>query len=154
VFAAHSALDWDWEMPALTLVAVVLAGFVLALTDDGPPAGRGPRVALAALAAVLVAGLAVELRAANLVASDRLDGLERAESLSLDATTPQLARANVLLLTDRPREAAALGEELVEREPENPFAWGIVALANEDSDPQRAREALRVQRRLIGREPR
>jgi len=30
VWAAHSAIDWDWEMPALTLVACVLAGMVLA----------------------------------------------------------------------------------------------------------------------------
>jgi hypothetical protein len=29
VWAFHSAIDWDWEMPALTLVAVVLAGAVL-----------------------------------------------------------------------------------------------------------------------------
>jgi O-antigen ligase len=30
VWAAHAAIDWDWEMPALTLVAAVLAGFLLA----------------------------------------------------------------------------------------------------------------------------
>ena len=30
VWAAHSAIDWDWEMPALTLVAAALAGLVLA----------------------------------------------------------------------------------------------------------------------------
>jgi O-antigen ligase len=34
VWAAHSALDWDWEMPALTLVAVLLAGLLLAATDE------------------------------------------------------------------------------------------------------------------------
>jgi hypothetical protein len=34
VWAAHSALDWDWEMPALTLVAVLLAGLLLAAADD------------------------------------------------------------------------------------------------------------------------
>ena len=30
LFAAHSAIDWDWEMPALTLPVAVLAGVVLA----------------------------------------------------------------------------------------------------------------------------
>jgi hypothetical protein len=30
VWAAHSAVDWDWELPAVTLVAAVLAGVVLA----------------------------------------------------------------------------------------------------------------------------
>jgi hypothetical protein len=39
VWAAHSALDWDWEMPALTLVAVVLAGLVVARAD---PTGERP----------------------------------------------------------------------------------------------------------------
>jgi O-antigen ligase len=28
-WAFHSAIDWDWEMPALTLIAVVLAGVLL-----------------------------------------------------------------------------------------------------------------------------
>jgi O-Antigen ligase len=30
VWALHSSIDWDWEMPGLTLVAVVLAGTLLA----------------------------------------------------------------------------------------------------------------------------
>jgi O-antigen ligase len=30
VWAFHSAIDWDWEMPALTLLAVILAGGLLA----------------------------------------------------------------------------------------------------------------------------
>ena len=29
VWLVHSGIDWDWEMPALTLVAVVLAGLLL-----------------------------------------------------------------------------------------------------------------------------
>ena len=41
-FAAHAAVDWDWEMPALTLVAVVLAGLLIASADPEElrPAGR------------------------------------------------------------------------------------------------------------------
>jgi O-antigen ligase len=34
-FAAHTAVDWDWEMPALTLVAIALAGMLIAAAD--PP---------------------------------------------------------------------------------------------------------------------
>jgi hypothetical protein len=33
-WAFHSAIDWDWEMPALTLVAVVLAGPLLGRADQ------------------------------------------------------------------------------------------------------------------------
>ncbi len=34
VYLAHAPLDWDWELPALTLFAAVLAGYVLALTGE------------------------------------------------------------------------------------------------------------------------
>jgi hypothetical protein len=30
VWALHSAIDWDWEMPALTLIGVILAGLLVA----------------------------------------------------------------------------------------------------------------------------
>jgi hypothetical protein len=34
-WAFHSAIDWDWEMPALTLLAVVLTGPLLAVGRQG-----------------------------------------------------------------------------------------------------------------------
>ena len=34
VYAAHAPLDWDWQMPAVTLVAIVLAGALLALSGE------------------------------------------------------------------------------------------------------------------------
>jgi O-Antigen ligase len=38
VWVAHAPLDWDWQMPAVTLIALVLAGALLALPDvDGRP---------------------------------------------------------------------------------------------------------------------
>ena len=33
-WVAHSPLDWDWEMPAVTLIALVLAGLLLALSEE------------------------------------------------------------------------------------------------------------------------
>jgi O-antigen ligase len=36
VFAVHAALDWDWEMPALTLVALALAGLIVASAEEAP----------------------------------------------------------------------------------------------------------------------
>src|SRR5450755_3136973 len=32
-YVAHASLDWDWQMPAVTLFALVLAGALLALAD-------------------------------------------------------------------------------------------------------------------------
>ena len=41
VWTFHSAIDWDWEIPALTLVAVVLAGAVLGRAGEpGPQVGQ------------------------------------------------------------------------------------------------------------------
>jgi O-antigen ligase len=33
VWLAHAPLDWDWEMPAVTLIAIGLAGALIALAD-------------------------------------------------------------------------------------------------------------------------
>jgi O-Antigen ligase len=41
VWALHSTIDWDWEMPAVTLVAVVLAG---ALAGRAPGPQRAPQL--------------------------------------------------------------------------------------------------------------
>jgi O-antigen ligase len=49
VYLAHAPLDWDWQMPAVTLVALMLAGALLALAggerSGGDVAGvsTGPR---------------------------------------------------------------------------------------------------------------
>jgi hypothetical protein len=34
-YLAHAPLDWDWEMPAVTLVAIALAGSLLAQAEGG-----------------------------------------------------------------------------------------------------------------------
>jgi hypothetical protein len=45
-YAAHAPLDWDWQMPAVTLIAIALAGAVLALSEEARWAGRpGPQTA-------------------------------------------------------------------------------------------------------------
>jgi len=35
VYVAHAPLDWDWQMPAVTLIALVVAGCLLAMADSG-----------------------------------------------------------------------------------------------------------------------
>ena len=39
-YIAHSPLDWDWEMPAVTLVAIVLAGALIAMVESASTAPR------------------------------------------------------------------------------------------------------------------
>ncbi|HEX8976511.1 MAG TPA: O-antigen ligase family protein [Solirubrobacteraceae bacterium] len=38
VYLAHAPLDWDWQMPAVTLVAMVIAGAVLGQAEAEPAA--------------------------------------------------------------------------------------------------------------------
>jgi O-Antigen ligase len=44
-WALHAGLDWDWEMPALTGVAIVLAGLLLAGCERAAPAEGGGELA-------------------------------------------------------------------------------------------------------------
>jgi len=39
LWAVHAGVDWDWEMPAVTLVAIVLAGLLCALSEPAEQAG-------------------------------------------------------------------------------------------------------------------
>lgn len=36
-YFAHAPLDWDWQMPAVTLVAIILAGMLIALAGPAAP---------------------------------------------------------------------------------------------------------------------
>jgi hypothetical protein len=40
-WAVHAGVDWDWELPALTLVAVLLAGRVIAAAEPARPPEPG-----------------------------------------------------------------------------------------------------------------
>jgi O-antigen ligase len=41
VWAMHASIDWDWEMPAVTLPALVLAGLLITLAEERPAAAPG-----------------------------------------------------------------------------------------------------------------
>jgi O-antigen ligase len=38
LWGTHSALDWDWQMPALNLVPLLLAGHLIAAAEEPEPA--------------------------------------------------------------------------------------------------------------------
>src|SRR5215208_3623337 len=80
-FAAHAAQDWDWELPAATVPALVCAVALLA-------ASRGPAPRLRSLGGAAVAGL---LAVVTLVAYAGNRALEVAETGS-DASARRAAR--------------------------------------------------------------
>lgn len=167
----HAQIDWDWEMPALTLVAVLLTGLLLAA---GPSAeSHRPRV-LSRLGLVLVSlaialPLAAALRSAILTdraiaaaqAPGRLDGaafarvrdlLRRAGQLNPDPN-PEVIDASLLINRGREQDAARNLERIVRTEPENSGAWRLLAVAVRQSDPQRSADAERRARALAPRRP-
>jgi len=40
VWLLHSTIDWDWQLPAVTLLAVILAGALIAAAESRPKPGR------------------------------------------------------------------------------------------------------------------
>jgi O-antigen ligase len=157
-FGLHAGLDWDWEMPALTIIALLLAAVVVTGADPpagAPRAGGAPRAALALCAVVVAVPLAVGLRSVLLVREARdvsgadpaalskpeaaraLDLLQRASRLNPD-TEPEVLEITLLFLQHRDRESARVAERLVRAEPDNVVAWRLVVALRKRLDPARA----------------
>ena len=157
-FGLHAGLDWDWEVPALTIVALLLAAVLVTGADPpagGARAGWAPRAALALCAVVVAVLLAVGLRGALLVREARdvigsdpaalsepgaaraLDLLRRAARLTPDSE-PEVLEITLLFLRHRDRESARVAERLVRAEPDNVVAWRLVAGLRRRLDPARA----------------
>jgi hypothetical protein len=60
-FLVHALLDWDWEMPAVALAAILLGGSLLA-PEAGRPLGERTRLVLAAAAVALATAALLGLR--------------------------------------------------------------------------------------------
>jgi O-antigen ligase len=87
-FLVHAAIDWDWEMPAVTLAALAcgVALLLAARGAEGPRLGRVPRavgIALAALVGLAALGGYVGNRA-EASAADALDA-SRLQAAAADA---------------------------------------------------------------------
>jgi hypothetical protein len=170
-WALHAQIDWDWEMPALTLIAIALAGLLVA-TGERPAMNRptlAARIALAGLSLAVALPLAAALRSVILTdrattavqAQGRLDAagfaeardlLRRAGELNPDPN-PEIIDAGLLIGRGRESEAAASLERSLQVEPDNPGAWRLLAIAVRRSDPARSAEAERRARALAPRRP-
>lgn len=78
-----------------------------------------------------------------------VDALEDARTLNPDSR-PQLLQGALLVRAGgaRARQGLELLEDVVEREPENLIAWGLLAGATERTDPERSRAARARMREL------
>jgi hypothetical protein len=133
-------------------------------TSSGASRSLVPRTLLALVAVVLVAafGLLARNEAVGTAASQRVVGnpgmgaaewqrtmedLRDAELLD-PSTEWTLKRAQFLLLHDHQREAIAVADSVLEREPDNLDAWWVIVRAARDVDRARWREAVAEVRRL------
>jgi O-Antigen ligase len=81
VFLVHSAQDWDWELPAVTVAALLCAAALLALEGTGRPharLGRLPRL-LGTAGCALIAAVAVFGFVGNRLIERANDALDRAQ---------------------------------------------------------------------------
>lgn len=164
-YLAHSPLDWDWQMPAVTLIAILLAGLLLALASPGAgaplPGTRRPvlipAVALAAagLVVCLWFGLGAlqthdENDATALVQqpgspSPALTGhilslLSTADTLNPDRNIA-LLRSQALSRAGRAAAAVSVARRVADAEPLNIDAWTVLAFAAQTVDPALAARA-------------
>jgi predicted Zn-dependent protease len=124
--------------------------------------GRAARAGTAAVTVAVLAWLGVmerdvRLRARGVAAAGQLRrpaDVARAEAdlrgarfLNPD-TAPDVDRAVLYLGVGRPRQAAALLEDVVRQEPQNRIAWAVLYGATRGRDPAAAGRALAALRRL------
>lgn len=105
------------------------------------------RVGVAVVAVAALVWLGAMERSERLQAAGGEAALRDARLLN-PGTTPDVRRAFLYQGTGRPREAAALLEDVLRREPDNLDAWGLLSAFTRDRDPALARRALAERERL------
>ncbi len=150
-YLLHAAVDWDWEMPAVTIAALCCGAVLLARTrPDEPPwlTGRRRAVALGLLAPIaavaLVAHVGNRAAAASIAATDTGDperGLDEAKRAAAWAPWSEEA------LQLRGQAELALGDDVaarrslsraLERNPQSWSTWLDLALASRNGERDRA----------------
>lgn len=143
-WAVHSLIDWDWEIPAVTIPALVAAAVAAAPSPRPRRAASSlPAPAVlagtAALAAVLVAASAL---LPTMSESKRLEALrdagdgqlreasadaDLAQKLNPLSVEPLFVEANMAQIRGDDRRAAALLEEATKLAPDNYETWQRLA---------------------------
>ena len=153
-WALHSGIDWNWELPAVTLWAFALAGFALAV----PRAGKG-RMAFAlprsARVAIALGWLALAVTPALVAGSQRqLDRSVAAFKRDDCATAIDASLDSIAALSLRPEPWELLGYCNI-RVGEGPLALRALSQAVElDPRSWEPRYGLALARAAAGRDPR
>jgi hypothetical protein len=106
-WAIHAGVDWDWEMPALTVAIFGFGGLALARPAEAPrplTPGRGVRVAVGLAALIAASGPALVL-----VSENRLERSVEAFNRGDCGRAIDAATASLTVLDTRPEPYEVLG---------------------------------------------
>ncbi len=173
-YAVHSLYDWDWDIPALTVPALLCLGVLVGRRGPGiavgAPSRRAWRAGACAAASACLALFAVSAIAPRLAASDAEQALLAASGASRPALRVALARAlaagrvdplsgaglraasTIALRAGRARLAARLLAAAVDRQPTDGQAWQQLSLVYVALGDRR--DSVRAARRGLTLDPR
>jgi len=150
-WGVHTLVDWDWDIPGVTVPALIFLGVLAARPPGTPraragpgraPVGRGVALALGGAAALVVVALAALPAMAERLTSQALsqaasnspadltaagEKAALAKRLNPYSVEPVFAQAAFAERGNQPAAAAGLLVEAVERQPDNPATWSRLA---------------------------
>lgn len=152
-YLSHAAVDWDWEMPAVTVPALLLAGVLLIVgTGEVRPLPRTARIAalslVAAVATIAFVGLmgnsaltaaVVQLERGSPRSAEQ--EAERASRWSLWSAEPARLTAEAAVASGDLQTARTAALSALRRDPGNVRLWRLLA---EISPDERARAYRRI----------
>jgi tetratricopeptide (TPR) repeat protein len=157
-YLVHAGLDWDWEVPAVTLAALACAAAMLAAARpaNADRALRRPlRIAALAAAALVATAAVVQYAGAEALLTSRnafdagrfepaRDEAERAASLAPWSSEALVALGEAQLALRQAPEGRATLRRAVAKDPNDWWAWYRLGLAS--TGAERARAARQVAR--------
>ena len=167
-FLSAAALEWVWEMAAITCIVTVLAAVIVlgrddpAANDDRPkmPERRAARVALVLLGVAAMGAVSIPMAGALATRDSRsaaadgrltaaLEGLRTAQRVQPYAATPEIQRSLVLEQSGALPAAASAARAATAAEPTNWRTWLVLArIEARRGESAAAVRALRTARRL------
>ena len=141
-FFVAAAVDWNWQMPALPVAALLLAAALAMAPRTGLDLASlrrwPPRIVLALVALVAIVAIAIPLAASSLIRDSEsevrsgdleaaLADARSAENVKPGAATPRLQQALVLELQSKLPAAAEAARGATERESTNWRTWLVLS---------------------------
>jgi O-antigen ligase len=143
-YLSHAAVDWDWEMPAVTVPALVLAGVLLMIgTGETRPLPRTGRIAALSLVATvaMIAFVGLMGNSALTAAVVQLERgsprsaeqeAQRASRWSLWSAEPARLTAEAAVARGDLHTARAAALSALRRDPGNVRLWRLLAEISQD----------------------